>query len=189
MKNLSLIFFLFILGFSACKDDDCIEECEGPACPLSNGEYCLPNMINIDDECICPDEFVDFDGRCLDLFGDSYFDSIDYIMLEYLNCGCVENESIIFNFNVDLPSINGWYISNNSDQPLYFDSTIDGPPTIDNFYAHLYPYGRCNPEDTGFAQKPLYIHGSIASDTLYYDLFFYNSTDTCKGFKQAEARI
>ncbi|MFT5306715.1 MAG: hypothetical protein ACI89M_002241, partial [Chitinophagales bacterium] len=61
MKNLSLIFFLFILGFSACKDDDCIEECEGPACPLSNGEYCLPNMINIDDECICPDEFVDFD--------------------------------------------------------------------------------------------------------------------------------
>ena len=97
--------------------------------------------------------------------------------------------ALIFNFSIASSTLIGWYISNGADQPLYFDSNIQGPPSKYNFYANIYPFARCLPEDTGTNTKPLYMHGSVIEDTLYYDLFFYNTLDTCKGFKQGDFRL
>lgn len=189
MKNFSLLFFVILLALNACKDDCQDIPCEGPDCPLSTGEYCIEPMINVDDQCVCPEELTPFDGKCLDL-DNPFTDNFEFILLDTINCGCVQNRSLMINLNTDPNDFYGLYwLHNITGSPLNFDSAIDGPPTEDNFYVHLYPFQRCNPEDTGFAIKPLYMHGSILGDTLYYDLFFYNSLDTCKGFKQGDARL
>ena len=188
MKNFSIFLFILILSISACKDLEGNDSCEGPLCPLSTGEYCANNMINSNDVCDCPDGFVEFDNNCFDS-NDPLLSQIDNIMFERLNCGCVQDEAFIFNFSIETSTLIGWYITNGTDQPLYFDSNIQGTPSIHNFYANIYPLACCQPEDTGTNTKPLYMHGSVIEDTLYYDLFFYNTLDTCKGFKQGDFRL
>ena len=186
MRNFILIIMGLALILASCKkNDDTITNCE-PNCPLPNGEYCQNNMINVNNQCVCPEGDVEYYNRCFN-FNDPIFDSSIFVTPLNINCGCVSDNLIFIDFIItdnefSIYHLNYSYLNGMGiDGPVTTNEQIFGPASPSNFYGDFWPL-KCN-------DNALMMHGSIIGDTLYYDLFFYNTTDTCKGFKVADARL
>lgn len=187
MKKIIVLFLGFLLTFFSCKDDDIVTNCE-PNCPLPNGDYCTGDLININNQCVCPEGSVKiFADGCIDIENNNWLMNSYFTVFETISCGCISGSNLLLKFDVidnefSIFHINYSYLNGMGiDGPVNTNEHIFGPSTPSNFYGDLYPM-RCNDND-------LMMHGSIIGDTLYYDLFFYNTTDTCKGFKVADARL
>lgn len=175
MKEIFVILSLFLL-VTACKK--CVDECEGPECPLPDGSYCPGNTINENNQCVCPENSIMLnDSLCLETLEDDTTWTRFYTTFD---CECVSGD-IIFGF-ADYIEFSGVYSLNEEFEPTE-QVRIGGPfnflpgASSSDFNARLHP-AKCDGKD-------LYMHGSLNGDTLIYELFFINgsSLDTCGLFQ------
>lgn len=173
MKKL-ILFLSVILFLSNCKDKE-PAACVGPDCPLLDGTTCPGNMVNIDNQCVCPEGTQELNtGFCWEGPGNS--DSPFFYFA--FDCECASGDLIMSVTNTD--PIAGGYSLDKGFAPN--DNRIGGPmnflpgSTRANFNGQLYP-ASCD-------GKYFYIHGSMNQDTMLYELYFLNSStmDTCGPF-------
>ena len=174
MKKLILIFSVLLI-VASCKDKE-PDPCVGPECALSDGTYCPGNMVNINDQCVCPAGTQELNtGTCWE--GPGALDN-SYYFFEF-DCECAVGDLLI-NLTTTDP-IYGGYSLNYAFSPQN-NNRIGGPinflpgSTRANFDGQLYP--------ASCSGNYFYIHGRMASDTLHYELYFLNSStlDTCGPF-------
>lgn len=167
MKYLFNLFILGILVNSCCKEGiDC-----APNCPLPDGTYCGQNYINIDEQCVCPEGYVEINNNCSDssVFENSYLLDLDCECYGVINFGI--NNGFSFFINLKDGSNHGGNFGYQG------DST--------NFTAYLNE-GKldCDRSDTIFT-FPVF-KGKQVGDTLHLTVYtvenpFWNTPiDSCK---------
>lgn len=156
MKYCNLLFvLLFIFAFS-CKKPASPTDC--PSCPLPNGEYCLNNYINVNNECVCPDDKFEIGDRCFSK-GKGAF---------YFNINCLGFESIALNFSpIDhKPSTYNISIESNNGNSGYWGYNGDSS----NFKIWLWDKWCTLPD--GNKASP-WLVGGISNDTMRFEIEWY----------------
>lgn len=196
-----LILFCSIVGlfaYGCCKYEPTDTNCSSPPCQTATGEYCPGNLVYVNGVCTCLDNQTLIGNNLCANSPENFAvpDSINPLDTDFkvygvdLSCGCLQNEGVLLGVSVnDNALVTGGIVSyytqysTGSGTSLNAHSkylvTLNNKDSIYDFEASLY---KVCPDLYGI-DKPLIINGSIINDTLYYDLYFLYTTDTCKGFK------
>lgn len=172
------IFTTFLFLLIACKDDCTDMSCEGPDCPLLDGSTCKGPLINVNNECVCPEGSLYLnDSTCM---APNQFPETNHWFYFEIACECLSGD-IMLSISKENPVV-GFYTLDPQFHPQgqgrigYSLLTLPGS-TVDDFSFALQP-AYCE-------GKLLYLHGNLQNDTINYELFFLNSfdMDTCGPFQ------
>ena len=81
MKTLNIIAILF--AFLIITNSCCKKNAPCAQCPLPDGSSCPNNMINVFNNCQCPEGMVEFDNECFSTGSNGTY-------IGFINCGCVQ---------------------------------------------------------------------------------------------------
>lgn len=159
MKHYNLLFvLLFIFAFS-CKKPASPNDC--PSCPLTNGEYCLNGYINVNNECVCPDDKFEIGDRCISKLKGRFYFKINCLGFDAigLNFSPIDPKLLLYTMPSKLHGISGTM------------SGYEGDPS--NFTIRLWDKWFTLPE--GNKANP-WLVGGISNDTMRFEIewhFFY----------------
>ncbi|MCB9256760.1 MAG: hypothetical protein H6579_06505 [Chitinophagales bacterium] len=177
MKKVILLASVLLL-LASCKDDNTDIFCEGPDCPLLDGSTCKGPLINVNNNCVCPEGTTYLnDSTCM--FQNQFPETNEVFFFE-ITCECLAGD-LMLSITKENP-VGGFYSLDPQFHPQgqgrvgYSLLTLPGS-TVSDFSFALQP-AYCE-------GKLLYLHGNLQNDTINYELFFLNGfdMDTCGPFQ------
>ena len=169
--NLFIVGILLTIAIVSCKEKECV----GEKCPLIDGTYCPNNMINVDNNCTCPEGLTEFNESCEE------DNNINGYLIDDLDCNCLLKTGFGINenglINITVISTEGEFRTNMN----YFGDVEDFEILLN------YPVLKCNSE---FPNSYPVFRGIVLEDTLNLTVYWREAgptwfipVDTCETIK------